>query len=109
MFNGVGLQTPRGSGSNEYIQSNKFLLKSKVAKFSIRGDDYDNKPDGILVSKKRNKEIVDHDRRRQIEAKLIEQGCNESEIAVELAKARRLEDEAAKATADQEDRAAVRW
>uniref|UniRef100_A0A7I4AK01 CWF21 domain-containing protein n=2 Tax=Physcomitrium patens TaxID=3218 RepID=A0A7I4AK01_PHYPA len=29
MFNGIGLSTPRGSGTNGYIQTNKFFVKSR--------------------------------------------------------------------------------
>ncbi|KAM0973792.1 hypothetical protein ACFX2C_017071 [Malus domestica] len=32
MYNGIGLQTPRGSGTNGYIQTNKFFIKSRTGK-----------------------------------------------------------------------------
>ncbi|OAY66745.1 Serine/arginine repetitive matrix protein 2 [Ananas comosus] len=30
MYNGIGLQTPRGSGTNGYIQTNKFFVKPRT-------------------------------------------------------------------------------
>ncbi|TQE10789.1 hypothetical protein C1H46_003692 [Malus baccata] len=43
MYNGIGLQTPRGSGTNGYIQTNKFFIKSRTGKVadSSRGFDDD--------------------------------------------------------------------
>jgi serine/arginine repetitive matrix protein 2 len=32
MYNGTGLQTPRGSGTNGYIQNNKFFIKSRTGR-----------------------------------------------------------------------------
>ncbi|KAH7851598.1 hypothetical protein Vadar_013974 [Vaccinium darrowii] len=95
MYNGIGLRTPRGSGTNGYMQGNKFFVRPKSGKV------VDNK--GFVegqgtagVSKKPNKEILDHDRKRQIELKLVvledklvDQGYTDAEIAEKLVEARR--------------------
>ena len=96
MYNGIGLQTPRGSGTNGYIQSNKFFVKPKVGKVAetTRGFEADQGTAG--VTRKANKDILEHDRKRQIELKLVvledkltDQGYTDAEIADKLAEARR--------------------
>ena len=95
MYNGIGLQTPRGSGTNGYIQTNKFFVRPKTGKVaeSTRGFEEDQGTAG--VSKKPNKDILEHDRKRQIELKLViledklnEQGYTEKEISEKLREAR---------------------
>ena len=95
MYNGIGLQTPRGSGTNGYIQSNKFFVKPKISKVAenMKGFEADQGTAG--VSRKPNKEILEHDRKRQIqlkltilEDKLIDQGYTDAEIAEKLVEAR---------------------
>ncbi|CAK8570073.1 unnamed protein product [Lathyrus sativus] len=95
MYNGIGLETPRGSGTNGYIQSNKFFLKPRTSKVAenMKGFEADQGTAG--VTRKANKEILEHDRKRQIqlklvilEDKLIDQGYTESEIAEKLEEAR---------------------
>ncbi|XP_062073927.1 uncharacterized protein LOC133778121 [Humulus lupulus] len=96
MYNGIGLQTPRGSGTNGYIQSNKFFVRPKTGKVAenTRGFEADQGMAG--VSRKANKDILEHDRKRQIELKLVvledklaDQGYTDAEIAEKLAEARR--------------------
>lgn len=101
MYNGIGLTTPRGSGTNGYIQSNKFFVKPKTNRVtdSTKPFEADQGTAG-LTTRKPNKEILEHDRKRQIELKLViledklaEQGYTESEIADKLVEARKaLED-----------------
>lgn len=98
MYNGIGLQTPRGSGTNGYIQSNKFFMKPKSNKVltdasSIKGFDTGQGTAGL--TRKPNKEILEHDRKRQIqlkllvlEEKLVEQGYTDTEVAEKLREAR---------------------
>ncbi|XP_004497403.1 uncharacterized protein [Cicer arietinum] len=100
MYKGIGLQsqTPRGSGSNGYLQSNKFKPKTwKVA---------ENVKDTVGVTRNANKEIIEHNRKRQIqlklfilEDKLIDQGYTDSEIAHKLQESRII----LEAAADQND------
>ncbi|CAN6923615.1 unnamed protein product [Brassica oleracea var. botrytis] len=82
MYNGIGLQTARGSGTNGYVQTNKF--------FGTAG-----------LSKKPNKDIVEHDRKRQIHLKLavLEDELSDSEIAHKIEE-ERLNFEATAAVCD---------
>lgn len=95
MYNGIGLQTPRGSGTNGYIQSNKFFVRPKLSKIAENTKGFDEDQGTAGVTRKANKEILEHDRKRQIqlklvilEDKLIDQGYTESEIAEKLEEAR---------------------
>lgn len=104
MYNGIGLQTPRGSGTNGYVQTNKFLIRGKTSKVVVDGNKGFGPDQGMGgISKKANKEILEHDRKRQIELKLViledklsEQGYTDAEIAEKCEELRRkLEAEAA--------------
>ncbi|CAA2993843.1 Hypothetical predicted protein [Olea europaea subsp. europaea] len=72
MYNGIRLQTARGSGTNGYIQANEFFIRLKMSKVltdSSNGFEIDQGTVG--VTRKANKEILEHDRKRQIELKLL--------------------------------------
>ncbi|KAL8101705.1 uncharacterized protein LOC141684505 [Apium graveolens] len=92
MYNGTGLQTARGSGTNAYTQTNKFTVKHKP---------FNSTQGTACVSKKPNKDILDHDRKRKIEVRLVEleeelidQGFSEEEVKEKLDVARRkMEDD----------------
>lgn len=95
MYNGIGLQTPRGSGTNGYIQSNKFFVKPRTSKVAENMKGFEGDQGTAGVSRKANKEILEHDRKRQIqlklvilEDKLIDQGYTDAEIAEKLEEAR---------------------
>ncbi|XP_042510109.1 protein starmaker [Macadamia integrifolia] len=92
MYNGIGLQTPRGSGTNGYIQTNKFFVKPRNSRVETKGFEGDQGTAGV---KKPNREILEHDRKRQIqlklvvlEDKLIDQGYTDDEIQEKLQDAR---------------------
>ncbi|GMQ02519.1 hypothetical protein CsSME_00048706 [Camellia sinensis var. sinensis] len=98
MYNGIGLQTPRGSGTNGYIQNNKFFLKPRSGKVVVdnSGKGFEAGQGTAGVTKKPNQDILEHDRKRQIELKLViledklvDQGYTDAEIAEKLAEARR--------------------
>lgn len=93
MYNGIGLQTPRGSGTNGYIQTNKFFIRARPVKTQTR--EFQEGEGAGGVSRKANKEILEHDRKRQTELKLVlleenlvEQGYTSAEIAQQLDEAR---------------------
>ncbi|KAI5063025.1 hypothetical protein GOP47_0021572 [Adiantum capillus-veneris] len=94
MYNGIGLQTPRGSGTNGYIQSNKFFIRSRPVKVQVK--EFQEGQGAGGVTRKANKEILEHDRKRQTELKLIlleetlvEQGYTSAEIVQQLEEARK--------------------
>ncbi|KAK9070880.1 hypothetical protein SSX86_009448 [Deinandra increscens subsp. villosa] len=97
MYNGIGLQTARGSGTNGYIQTNKFFVKPKTNRVLTGNSGGYEAGQGIAgVSRKPNKDILEHDRKRQIqlklvvlEDKLVDQGYTDDEIAEKLDEARR--------------------
>ncbi|GMN39788.1 hypothetical protein TIFTF001_009019 [Ficus carica] len=73
MYNGVGLPTSRGSGSNGYTQANKFLAKPKnISAMAKAGEDGRLGGGGGVSEKKPNKDILEHQRKRQIELKLVQ-------------------------------------
>ncbi|XP_038984368.1 pre-mRNA-splicing factor CWC21-like [Phoenix dactylifera] len=108
MYNGIGLTTPRGSGTNGYIQTNKFFVKPKAvpARADASYDGAGALPEGAV--RKPNKDILEHDRKRQIQLRLLvlqetlaDQGYTEDEIAEKLQETQKnLEAEAAAAAAD---------
>lgn len=92
MYNRVGISTPRGSGSNGYIQSNRFFLKPKSSQFNPHLNRSHPHRDTWGFIRKPKIDILDHNRRRkkhvkllELEDKLSEQGYSESEIAEILA------------------------
>lgn len=94
MYNGIGLQTARGSGTNGYVQSNKFLLRHRQQKVEHKEFMEGEGTGGI--SRKPNRELLEHDRKRQIELKLLEleetlldQGYDDDEIQERIADARK--------------------
>lgn len=105
MYNGIGLQTPRGSGTNGYIQTNKFFVKPKAAPARAEAPSDGAIPEGAV--RKPNKDILEHDRKRQIQLRLLvlqealaDQGYTEDEIAEKLQETQKtLEAEAAAAAA----------
>ncbi|KAI3826342.1 hypothetical protein L1987_00389 [Smallanthus sonchifolius] len=93
MYNGIGLQTAHGSSTNGYTQSNKFFVKPKKNTVLTGNSGEQSITD---VSRKPNKDILEHDRKRQIELKLVvledklvDQGYSDEEIAENLKEARR--------------------
>lgn len=102
-YNGIGIQTTRGSGTSGYVQTNKFFrVQSRLERTewrdlkSIHGDG--------PAQKKPDEAILEHNRKREIEMKLVqleddleEKGYSAGEIAEMLKDARvRFEKEAEK-------------
>jgi len=65
-YNGVGLNTPRGSGTSGHVQTNLAAIKPK--------GNYEFNVERILPpeEKQPNTEILDHQRKRQIEVQVME-------------------------------------
>jgi len=66
MYNGIGLQTARGSGTNGYVQKNLSAIRKTKEKVS----DYREKEDNAV--RPFDPELVEHDRRRQAELRCVE-------------------------------------
>ncbi|CAH8517227.1 unnamed protein product [Schistosoma turkestanicum] len=86
MYNGIGLPTPRGSGTNGYVQKNLAFI-SNFKEQNPYKTDADIKRADALLFKEPNKEILEHERKRKIEVKCFEmeqemeeQGYTQGEI-----------------------------
>jgi hypothetical protein len=114
MYNCIGLQTARGSGTNGYAQSNTFFVKPRSTT-SGGGPGWPHRPlrsdaagaDGG-GTRKPNKEILEHDRKRQVELKLLvlrnaleEHGYTKDEIEERVAEARKAAEAEAAAAAEE--------
>lgn len=100
MYNGIGLQTARGSGTNGYVQRNLSSIVSKKRKV-----DYQNERDRLIekpfISRPLNTDIAEHKRKREIENKCLEyeerlkeKGVDAEEIVIRLKNYReRIKDE----------------
>ena len=72
MYNGIGLQTARGSGTNGYVQTNKFNLRNRPRHVDYKELDKIDADRTKNFNRKGNEEILEHNRKREIEMKLFE-------------------------------------
>jgi serine/arginine repetitive matrix protein 2 len=78
MYNGIGLTSARGSGTNGYVQANKAFLRPKQSTSDFRRanaaafstDDSNN--NGYLGGRKPNAELLLHEKKRQVEIACLE-------------------------------------
>lgn len=96
MYNGIGLATARGSGTNGYVQRNTaFVMKGKDdVKFKTEED---IKRLDAAANREPNQGILDHERKRKLEVKcmeleevLEEQGYAENEIEEKVSAYRKM-------------------
>lgn len=71
MYNGIGLATARGSGTNGHVQRNWALVRPKEKEKTYRTEE-DIAALEASTFKQPNKEILDHERKRKIELKCAE-------------------------------------
>lgn len=71
MYNNIGLATARGSGTNGYVQRNLSAVRSRKEKVDYINEDELNKMEQTYA-RKPNKEILEHQRKREIELKCLE-------------------------------------
>jgi len=71
MYNGIGLGTPRGSGTNGYVQRNLAFVRETKIQQKIQYNQNTVHRD-TPVEKEPNTEILDHERKRQLEVKVYE-------------------------------------
>jgi serine/arginine repetitive matrix protein 2 len=95
MYNGIGLQTARGSGTNGYVQKNKSYLAPSVVKRMMDANANYLQDSGIFKPKKANPELLEHQRKRAIEGKifelreaLTERGVSDEDIEKKVAEVR---------------------
>ncbi|CAG9536168.1 unnamed protein product [Cercopithifilaria johnstoni] len=96
MYNGIGLQTARGSGTNGYVQANlaNLLLSKKRVAYNSEAD---IKRAEAEINKQPNKELLEHYRKRHIELKCTDfemlmenKGFDEAEIQNKVNEYRKL-------------------
>ena len=66
MYNNIGLQTARGSGTNGYVTRNLSFVANAKERVSYKPD-VDMAAFEQTMTKKPNKEILEHERKRLIE------------------------------------------
>ena len=71
MYNGIGLQTARGSGTNGYVQRNLSFVKQIKKPIEYKSED-DFKRLERELNRVPNKDILEHQNKRQIELKCLE-------------------------------------
>lgn len=72
MYNGIGLTTPRGSGTNGYIQRNcAFVRPGKKDNVTYKTEEEIEKLHAAS-NRQPNLDILDHERKRKIEVKCAE-------------------------------------
>lgn len=65
MYNGIGIATPRGTATNGFVQRNLAYKRNRSNKKVVEVQE-------APKLRKPNKEILDHQRKRAIEVKLLE-------------------------------------
>ncbi|CAI2163052.1 11378_t:CDS:2 [Funneliformis geosporum] len=90
MYGNVGLSTPRGSGTNGYVVRNQANIKPR-RDIQIESLDEAKANSFAFANRKPNQEILDHERKRQVELKCLtfqqeleEAGKTEEEIEKEV-------------------------
>ncbi len=68
MYNGIGLLSVRGSGTSGHVQTNRFNLRHGPPN---RHDDR-ALTEAQPTNKQPNKDIMDHNRKRALEVKLVQ-------------------------------------
>ncbi|XP_063598958.1 SRRM2 protein homolog rsr-2-like [Penaeus indicus] len=109
MYNGIGLQTARGSGTNGYVQRNMALIRNTKNKIDFRTEEELQKLEDQRT-RGPNAEIREHARKRALELKcaemedvMREQGYSESEVEQKVGQFRAMlmeRDKAASRTND---------
>ena len=96
MYNGIGVQTARGTGTNGYVQRNLSFVRSHKDKVQYKTEE-DIKKAEAAFRREPNQGILDHERKRKLEVKcleleelLIEQGYKDAEVAEKVAAYRKM-------------------
>ncbi|KAL1863756.1 RNA-splicing factor [Paecilomyces lecythidis] len=73
MSSNVGLSTPRGSGTSGYVQRNAAFLKPRDAGYGAPYPPVSGSNGPSFKQRKPDQQILDHDRKRAIEVKVMEE------------------------------------
>ena len=95
MYNGIGLTSVRGSGTNGYVQKNlAHVSRVKTARAKSMDKPMDRGGD-LQAPKKANTEILEHNRKREVEVKVMrlretleEQGAPDADVDAQCDKLR---------------------
>ena len=71
MYNGIGLTTARGSGTNGFVTRNLSHVKNIKDRVDYKSEEQIKILEADL-NKKPNQEILDHERKRKVELKCME-------------------------------------
>ncbi len=71
MYNGIGLETVRGTGTNGFVTRNLSFVRVNKEKVEYKPDE-DIKKLEAYISRKGNAELLQHDRKRKVELKCAE-------------------------------------
>jgi hypothetical protein len=71
MYNGIGLETARGSGTNGFVQRNLSFVRRHKDKVDYKSEEELKKIEAQMT-KGPNKDILDHERKRKVELKCME-------------------------------------
>jgi hypothetical protein len=71
MYNGIGLNTPRGSGTSGYVQKNLAFVRSKQMTNNYKEILQKFKENPAPVKKRANQEIIEHELKHKIEVQLF--------------------------------------
>ena len=71
MYNGIGLSTVRGSGTNGYVQRNLSQVRGTRDRVDYKTEEELMKMDA-MITRKPNEELLEHERKRRVELKCIE-------------------------------------
>lgn len=71
MYNGIGLETARGSGTNGFVQRNMAFVRARKEKVTYKTEEEIARSEASL-NREPNLEILEHDRKRKIELKCME-------------------------------------
>ena len=96
MYNGIGLQTARGSGTNGYVQRNTAFIPKGREDVKFKTEE-DIKRLEASANREPNQGILDHERKRKLEVKcmeleevLEEQGYTEAEVEEKVSAYRKM-------------------
>jgi len=70
MYNGIGLNTPRGSGTSGYVQKNLAFVRPKQMTNNYKEILQKFKENPAPTKKKANQEIIEHELKHKIEVEL---------------------------------------